>query len=548
MSELFKKSDSSDGAKTTSLSSLRQQRAANAGQRLKKPKEVPLKKLPAGPFRAELREFLDELATEDRQLWTDTFEHAFKERTKTNPSEKWLTQGESLMTSIGSEDFARTVIEFASRQKLDPKIDDPSIDVLRGLLKLCVFAPSDEVALSLGQLGIRSFRKVPNYGARSQKVGNTTIWALEQLALKGNDAAVPELVRLRDETSYELVHSKVNDALAAVASDRSTSQVELEANCLPSFGFDDGGPLTKRLGDYTGEVALSASGAKVEWTDADGKVTKRVPAALKQSQPDEADSLVRFAKNISQVLANQADLLEVTLIGGENWAYSEWAQKYLDHPIRRPVAAGLIWVAATPAAELSFTMTDGVLTDVSGEPIETPAADTPIRLWHPADATDSELAAWKEHTSGIEQPFKQTNREIYGLTNRERGAVTSMDRFDSATLRYSQLRALLGKRGWKYQPDGFMNTEPSQATRAVPARGLSAKFLLTPTFAHALEKRGSRPSRATIGPLRFTDTDDSEVALEDVPASTMSEILRDMDLFTTVSDHAIEIPKRTLKG
>ena len=49
------------------------------------------------------------------------------------------------------------------------------------------------------------------------------------------------------------------------------------------------------------------------------------------------------------------------------------------------------------------------------------APDDRIRLWHPIDATEDDIAAWRTGLLArqVRQPFKQAFREVYVLTPAE---------------------------------------------------------------------------------------------------------------------------------
>ena len=54
-------------------------------------------------------------------------------------------------------------------------------------------------------------------------------------------------------------------------------------------------------------------------------------------------------------------------------------------------------------------------------PRSTSAPDDRIRLWHPIDAAEADIAAWRAGLLArqVRQPFKQAFREVYVLTPAE---------------------------------------------------------------------------------------------------------------------------------
>ena len=73
-----------------------------------------------------------------------------------------------------------------------------------------------------------------------------------------------------------------------------------------------------------------------------------------------------------------------------------------------------------------------------------------IRLWHPIDADEADIAAWRAGLleRRVRQPFKQAFREVYVLTPAEAETEAYSNRFAGHILRYPQARALMTARRW----------------------------------------------------------------------------------------------------
>jgi hypothetical protein len=189
-----------------------------------------------------------------------------------------------------------------------------------------------------------------------------------------------------------------------------------------------------------------------------------------------------------------------------------------------------------------------------------------VRLWHPAGKPVDEVIAWREllERDRIVQPFNQAHREVYLLTPVEREAPFESARFAGHMLRQHALRALCEARGWTYRLQGAFDHEgnPNPLMR-LPRLGAIAEldvepveddtlqsdhgiFLYVQTRAltfyrepgpHAGVPAAGAPPRLVKllrSPMR------PAVVLAEIPAVTLSEVLRDVDLFVSVAGVAAD--------
>src|SRR5207245_2042516 len=116
-------------------------------------------------------------------------------------TQKWLKQGEPLLTPLGEAWFREHVERWfaAASEPAGAPLLDQNGDLLKGLAWFCTLR--DDVALcrSLGRLGEACYRKVPGVGPRSERVGNACVYALGVIA---GTEAVAQLSRLRTRVKY----------------------------------------------------------------------------------------------------------------------------------------------------------------------------------------------------------------------------------------------------------------------------------------------------------------------------------------------------------
>jgi hypothetical protein len=169
-----------------------------------------------------------------------------------------------------------------------------------------------------------------------------------------------------------------------------------------------------------------------------------------------------------------------------------------------------------------------VLRDVAGARVEAPS-DGRVMLWHPVDATAAERGARRERVTAlrIKQPFKQIFREHYALPA-EDSAQTATAIFAGHAVSVMPFVGLCRREGWElgYQcitrAFGPWTAELDLADNIYPGCGGG-------TTTGKLRLRASGGSRMA-----------SPVRLGDLPAITLSEILRTVDLLVSVSSFALE--------
>ncbi|WP_309645939.1 DUF4132 domain-containing protein, partial [Phenylobacterium sp.] len=306
---------------------------------------------------------------------------------------------------------------------------------------------------------------------------------------------------------------------------------DLEDLSLPDFGLGENGVATFRIGEARADLTVAADGHRLQWFSRDGKALKSVPAEVRKDHATALAHLRRRVKEIEEARASQVLRLEQSWVEGRGWSLADWRERYLRHPLRRPVVRALIWRVGSS----DLMVAGDSFIDVEGRAQEVPA-DARVRLWHPLDATAEKVLAWRRRVLdlGVTQPIKQAHREIYVLTEAERRTGVYSNRFAAHILRQHQFRALCQARGWRYGLmggwDGY-NTP----TRALP--GLSVEYQVE-VIDDGRQTASGVALYLTTDQVRFTDDRDQTVELDAVPPIVFSEVLRDVDLFVAVTSVA----------
>ena len=185
----------------------------------------------------------------------------------------------------------------------------------------------------------------------------------------------------------------------------------------------------------------------------------------------------------------------------------------------------------------------GKLVDAAGNVATAPGDDAVVSLWHPLEAANEDVAAWRaflmQHR--LVQPFKQAHRELYPITDAEQQTGTYSNRFAGHILRQHQSVTLARLRGWQATMRICADVSNDRPTHLrIPDFELAAEFWT--------EGAGDDQAEVTdnaayvfilTNRVRFRRLSDGilgdGVALEAVPARVFSEVMRDCDLFVGVA-------------
>ncbi|MBW2736607.1 MAG: DUF4132 domain-containing protein, partial [Deltaproteobacteria bacterium] len=142
--------------------------------------------------------------------------------------------------------------------------------------------------------------------------------------------------------------------------------------------------------------------------------------------------------------------LEDLLLSGHRIARTDFAEYYVDHPTRRPLAAMLLWGAfeGRHLRQLLRVTSDGKLVDATGTAIQLKPKHV-FGVAHPAEAK-SELEEWRDvfEKLKIKQPFLQLDRPVFQLAAKEKKDDV-LRRYDERRRGYDRLNRMLTDGEWR---------------------------------------------------------------------------------------------------
>lgn len=496
---------------------------------------------PVEPWAGAVCGAIKAMTEEERTAWKNLFQ--FCETGKAGkPSQKWLTQAETLLNAVGRAAFVRRVADWFPHvaENASQPLDERNADFLKGLVWCCCLLDEAAVARSLGALAEAVFKKVPGIGLRSTRVGNACLYALG--VMPGLEP-VAQLARLQLRVKARQGQQAIGKAFEAAARRANLPREELEEVTVPDYGLDASGRLRETFGDFTAEAALTGNGlSNWRWITPEGKAQKSVPAAVKGEFAEAWKALKNTGDEIEKMLSAQRDRLDRLMRLERNWPLSVWRERYHAHSLMAGLSRRLIWHFTEGEQRDTGIWYEGGFVNAENRPLDWLTETTTVRLWHPIGFAPEAVLRWREWLEAREvtQPFKQAHREIYLLTDAELRTQTYSNRFAAHILKQPQFNALCEAKGWRFRLRlGFDGDYDDPATLELPQVGMQAQFWVEAADQNAFTNSGVFLYIST-DQVRFCNAHGEALPLTEVPALIFSEVMRDVDMFVGVASIAAD--------
>ena len=491
----------------------------------------------------------DEIKTKDeitRAGWEGLLEHC-RGLEQAVPGAKWKKRSRELITVLGETEVFSSMLRwlaFGPTPGQLPEARSPIEDssYQKGVVWCLAQRNDREAALAIADFGIACLRKIKMLGAVSQKVGFACAQALGAMECS---EAVAQLTRLRAKVKYSVARRLIEKSLRQGAERSGLTVQELEDISVGHYGLDAEGETEIGIGDAKAVVRLGDDGrVAVAWHNADGKLVKAAPSPTKKTFPKEVRSVAALAKELEQTYLAQRTRLESSFVLPNGMPLAHWRKYFIEHSLLGFLGRRLIWVFRNVQGwEHSAIWSGQEIVDSSGNPVDLGAART-VRLWHPLASDSAEVQRWRECIVAmkIRQPFRQAFREFYQVAEDERETRMYSNRFAKVLMRQHQFASLCRARGWDYRLMGSNFDGSNVPTKKFDPWNMRVEFYVDlppdrdPSLREsALGEQSGAGINLFIGSdqVRFY-RDNREIAVDEVPAILYSEVMRDVDLFTSV--------------
>jgi hypothetical protein len=481
-----------------------------------------------------------------RSGWEAFLEHC-RSLQQQVPRAKWKNRADELIDALDRGEVLSLLLRWLALGPTPgqpPEARSPIEDsqYQKGVVWCMVSFSDKNVAAPIADFGLACLRKIRMKGAVSQKVGLACVQALGAI---GSRDAIAQLTRMRAKTNYSVARKLIEKSLKSAADKTGVTVHELEDYAVDGFGIDEQGFVRFKIGEAQASIRLFEDGRVSElWQHPEGKAIKSAPSSVKKGFPAEVRLVSAKAKELEQAYRAQKVRLEASLLVVREMKLSHWRQYFVEHPVLGFLGRRLIWVFCNAqGSEQAALWLNGQMHDSSARPVDLSNYEK-VRPWHPLSGDSKEVQRWRDllFQHGIRQPFRQAFREVYEMTDEERETRLYSNRFAGVLMRQHQFASLCKERGWDYRLmaahfDGF-----NVPTKRLDSWNIHAEFYVDLSSDRNPSLRDSgldEQSQAGINIFIGSDQvrfyrEQREIAVDEVPALVYSEIMRDVDLFTSV--------------
>ncbi|MFT5800822.1 MAG: hypothetical protein ACI956_000627 [Nonlabens sp.] len=493
-------------------------------------------------FQNNLVDFYNEKG--DNRDWRLFLDLCLKKKTA-KPNKKWLKESAEVLPQLPTdevvlllEDTFRQVVELiqeAHQLRRDRGeihfLNDRFQEMLKGFIWMSGLMDEESLNDGLEILGLWCFKKIPNHGALSAKLGNACLYAFSLLPFQ---SGIAKLTKFRMKIIYPSVRKQINKYTTAIAAQEGKTPDELEEMVVSNFGLDEKGGISLLLKPYALRLQVETVNKVSITCRKAGATLKTIPTALKELHNSELTSLRKTAKELKSYLPVQRNRIEQFYLKERKWTYANWYPLYIGHVLLQVLAKKLIWHFSKGDRKATAIFHQGDWVNAENEIVEWIGEGCTVRLWHPIGFSSDYILAWRTWLTSheIQQPFKQAFREIYLVTDAEIATEDYSNRFAAHILRQHQFAALCKVRGWQFTLLGMWDSE-SIPTIHLPQWEIRAEYWVDRDW-------DSETLPSGVFPHIFTDQvrfyrDFEQMEMVDIPAIVFSEVMRDVDLFVGVT-------------
>ncbi|NQX86229.1 MAG: DUF4132 domain-containing protein [Flavobacteriaceae bacterium] len=388
----------------------------------------------------------------------------------------------------------------------------------------------------LSELFEKAYKKIPGQGPAAASLGNACAFIL--VNMRGKDG-LGALSRIKLKLKQNNIKKTIDKYLLEGAKKYKVSVEELKEMAVPDFKMQKG---IKTIAFDAYNLNITIEGTKVlqTWFKPDNTVMKSVPRVVKNSVTlsNKLKEVRKEIKEIQKVFSAQKQRIDNQFILDRTWTYNTFSKYYLNHGLVRPIAQKLIWCFRKDKQSTEAILIDDYWQDLQGNHILWIDDETEVKLWHPVNATEDTIIAWREKIMDLEwkQLLKQGFREIYVLTDAEINTVNYSNRMAAHILKQHQFKALASIRGWKYSlmgayDDGMDNTI---CEKYLPEYKIKAEYWIDEINDDEAFNDAGIWFYVSTDQVKFKDEKNAVIDLINVPKMVFTEIMRDVDLFVGV--------------
>jgi predicted DNA-binding WGR domain protein len=254
------------------------------------------------------------------------------------------------------------------------------------------------------------------------------VTGLDVLASIGTDVALLHLNGIADKAKFKGLKTRAQEKIGEVAAKLGLSTEELADRLVPDLGLDDDGSMTLDYGPRKFVVGFDEQ--LKPYVAEVGARRKELPAPGSHDDPTLApESFKRFAalkKDARTLASDQIRRFERAMVTQRRWSLSQVRALFIEHPLLWHVSRRLVWATFEESGRLATAFRvaeDRTLADADDKELKLPDGAA-VGIPHPLHLGQG-VGRWSDLFADYEilQPFAQLGRDVYELTQEEKGSL-----------------------------------------------------------------------------------------------------------------------------
>jgi hypothetical protein len=392
------------------------------------------------------------------------------------------------------------------------------------------------------QVLAKATSKLRYCGLRSPKLASSIFWLWFKI---GSDKSIALLLRFRKKFRHKTLTSLIFRYISLHCQERSITITQLQEQVIGDFGFIKG-QKTVDIGSFKVILKIeSSSKVALTFCDSQGKLYKSAPSKLKAQFANQLKNLKAHLKEIKTALKHQKGLIESYYLQKRQFELASWTRLFTGNGLMYFFAQRLVWVVRPlhQKQSLEVVFREGKFWDAEGREVKV-CEDWQISLWHPISSTAEQIQKWEDYIvkNQITQPFKQVFREIYTPNQEDRSTQNFSNRFAGNIVKQYQFKSLCESRHWSYTLLDSWDYSDMCGCAVFKLLGLDFEVIfkldLNEDQLHDADNLNDSGVyvQAITDQIAFYREDIRLDLLNEVEPIVFSEIMRDCDLFVSVSN------------
>lgn len=408
---------------------------------------------------------------------------------------------------------------------------DDNRNALKALAWTCNLSNDEDALLILKKIITASYKKIPGKGPRSAAIGN---FALDVLINHPNPDSFGILNLLYNQTKYVRFQNILDKYINKYIETSDEDPEVLADRSIPDYGFKNG----EKIIDYKYfSVVFKIKNKKVSkrWI-LNSKETATLPKGIKEKYPKLVKEVSSEVKTINSFIKATKSRIKTYWINNRKWKYKEWEQNIFKKEMLSPWLQGLVWYNETK--NNTFILIENTFYNYNNEKISNNDEDI-ISLWHPITSNDTEIKNWQLFiiNNKIEQSERQVFREYYPFTENEI-KMDSTPRFNHHFLKLNKLMALANSVGWTFT---YVHNDVNWPRTYIKYLDITVHLQCDHhTYDVAIPIKDFFITKEDTRKINYNQNF-KKIAFNKIPATTLSEFCRNVDLFISTCSIALDV-------